>query len=406
MTKTTINPDKLHFQFFIDEDLDIENLCLEFSRSNYLFEDNIKSNNDYVDERKIFHSGELIGILQLKYFRNKSFCKFKFMNKILYQSPDEVINFIKFLYSCKKFNDVDLCTIELPIDSNFNLLSRYRKSSKNKKLKIRKGYVSDHYGRDIDEYGNWVSNVLKDTNYIHHIKTGFKKNENDEIEKVIAEKIYFRIEDKKALLDKDQKNKRFYIKDYLVENGIDIDEDYYRFEMVVPNRRSFDVSDSVYYYNDRGERISRTKYVRATKIVNSYEPDSIFSPVPKNYLEAQSLLSEFYDKRIVRKTIDIEIEKLFDKDYLYSLFMYINDSKKLIYNVDEVVKLKYEEKDIKLKEVVLKKRKIEKKIKYDNDNQDIVQYVEDGLNILNKRGRLNDISFNKVMNELVNNLII
>ena len=398
MYKTTINIDKLHYQFYLEEN-QLENILLKLSHLDYSVKENQRKDNSYRFEYSIFKDKLLIGTFHFYHFQNKCLCKFKFLNNLLYQFKDEVIELVENLENIEQFEKLNICSLEIALDTDQPLLKRYNRLLKQEKIKLNKNYISEYFGVEYED-NEYIRDILKETKYIRSKKTSFSKTINNELF-LISKLIFFRLENKKALLDLDLSDKRFYIKDYLEQNGIDTTKNHFRFELVVPNLASFHVSNNIVYYNNEGAYISKYEYDKAFKIVSSYSQSSIFSPVPKNYLKSKFVIDEYCDKRTLRSSFDIGINSLFDKDYLYSLFFAINDSKKIIYSIDSIIDVNYKNKKIIMKKEQLEKR--EKRVKKSK--------VEDDLELqcysyLHRIGRLTDEDYNKIMSDFNNNSIV
>ena len=393
---TTINIDKLHYQFHLEEN-QLENILLKLSHLNYSVKENPRKDNSYRFGYSIFKDKLLIATFHFYHSQNRSLCKFKFLNNVLYQFKDEVIELVENLENIEQFEKLNICSLEVAIDTDQPLLKRYNRLLRQEKIRLNKDYISEYFGVEYED-NKYIRDISKETKYIRSKKTSFSETINNELE-VITKQSYLRLENKKALLDLDLINKRFYINDYLEQNLIYTARNHFRFELVMPNRASFHVSNSIYYFNDKDVCISKTKYDRASKIVSSYNPDSIFSPAPENYLKSKFIVDEFYDKRTLRKSFDIDIRSLFDKDYLYSLFFAINDSKKIIYSIDSFLKVNYKKKKIIMKKEQLTKR--EKRVKKSKEDDDLKLQT---LSYLHRQGLLTDEEYNKKL-DLVNNSV-
>ncbi len=381
----TIYTDKIHISFYID--VDTSDILLYLSHNSYITKDNTTHiNHAFELQKDVYYDNTLLGSILFKHRTVKGFCKFQFTNKVLYTNKNDVIKFAHFLLNSSEFIDTSICALEIAIDTDTNILKRYNRLLKNQSIKLDKNYQSDYYSTEYLN-NNYIRNIDTETKYIIDKKCQFSKDV------IVSKKRYLRIENKKNLIENNPN--RGYIKNYLIDNKIDLSGDYFRFELILPVKESFISSNNAAYYNLGGAYVTNYVYQKALKTIEKYNnKDVIIFGSSKDFDNAKKIIDEYKTKSTLRTIIDIDIDQIFDKHYLYNLFTFY--AEKIIYNLSSVVQLSYKKTTIKMK--TMDKKPKTKSIKNDYDNLEI-----QSLNYLHRRKLISDNDYNDVMERIDNN---
>lgn len=311
----TITIDKLHYSFNSDITLNIEDIIRIFEYNGYQIGDpKTKINNDYKIQKEILINNIQLGTLHLNSRFSPTLNTIKFYNKTLYTNKELVNNLVNLIITHFP-DDNNISRLEIALDTNINLIKRYNSLIKNERLIFHPNYLGDYYSTEY-RYNKFNRDDNRETKYIIHKKSTFN---NDTIK---GTNPHLRIENKKILLDTSTDRK--YIKDYLEQSGININKDYYRIEITIPNKELFNISSYPVYITDN-DKISKYEYDKLDQFTQSN-----------------------YHKRTERNIENIEVnELLYNRDYLYSLFY--QKSKKIIYNIDKIINQKFNNTTMKTK---------------------------------------------------------
>jgi len=324
------NLDKIHFQFNFEKDTNSDLIILDFKTKISLLGYKIKKsvNINYINSYQIYNkSNEHILNINFNLKIKKSFNLLRATNNALYESQDDLRTlFIIFKSSSYIFNFF-LNRIEIALNSNKNLLRKYKQLLRTNQLDIKKGYHAFNIQPETTiEYPNiYIGETNDCTHYIQN-----KKNTKS-----------FRIENKMEQLNTVDKG---YIVPYLLSKGFEYKKHINRLEISVHSLDSFRVKDIKRWYNSDDEFISNEDYkMMVNYIKTTKEEVTIFNDKKLNY---EMMLLDYSKVRVDKEYLDFDLELMFDYDYLTTLYFHYSTN---ILDINKLVKMKYNIKYMKSK---------------------------------------------------------
>jgi|GEM_PF-3491390 hypothetical protein len=354
MNNTTINLDKLRLTLYYD---DASKLNYYLKQSNKLISATrmtVLDKDKYKYAYVISFDGVKIGTLLAGMRMNKIVNHLSIYNHIFYTHQSLFNDFLGALNQIEI--DIEVSCMEVAVDSDSDIfMTRYNKLKRANKLVLGKTYISANYSVDVKD-----NKFIKNAPITQYIRT---KNK--------VKKANIRLENKtKEILDSD--TPKNYITDYHKKMGLDVSKDIHRFELVIPNTESLNLSISTIYVSKQDASKSITSYKRdvLVKTLEGIElrgkDDMIFD---SSYLKTRMTLDEYSIKKHVKTRYDIDITLLCNQVYLQIIFSTF--SKSVIQNIKAILK-----NNIYVKEILKTKKmdmiKIEKQTKLLVDNKVII----------------------------------
>ena len=315
---TTITIDKLILNLYYPLYEDLPRFLLQSNNS--------ISTNEMTDIRDfkrafiISYRGQEIGFLNTGFHLNSTLNQIVIFNELFYTSKPLLKRFVRAL-KCIDIK-IDVSSIEVALDCDSDIhAKRYTSLMKSEKLVLAKNYISQFIKRD------YINNkFIKNAPKTIYVKSNTK-----------SKKSSLRFENKTAeiLL----KSSKYYITDYHSKMGLDTTKDIYRFELVIPNADSLNLSINPFYISNEDASKSITSYKRdvLVKTLDDMELRSkgclVFEP---NALKTRMTLDEYTSLRNVKTRYDIDITRLFDDDYLCIIFSTFGSS--IIQNLKAILK--------------------------------------------------------------------
>lgn len=281
--------------------------------SNFLIQQ-IKPSKGFNKTFTIYHHDNdfkfLIGFINIGLMEYSSYSYIHFENRVFYRKDFQLIinDFLNsFNLSFVRVRKIDIC-----INTNKNLLMSYHDNFKDIERTLLKDYIMDSYQRDNSDIIDGFNNILKGklsnkkikeliqkdintkTKYIHSNKCSFNRGVNKNFDSGQPRKRFMRIENKSNEI-KDS-NKKYILDHY--KNSLDIDKPLYRIELCMTFENSLKKTTS--------------KWVNNTFDILT----------DKKYNELPEYSKSEYSKQNIDDSIVINLTKLNDEVYLYSLFNY------------------------------------------------------------------------------------
>jgi hypothetical protein len=268
----------------------------------------------------------LIGYINIGLLEHTNYSYIHFDNKTLYRNDFQFI-LNDFLHSFNllfvRVRKIDLC-----INTNKNLLMSYYDNFDNIEKTLLKDYIMDSYQRDDSHIINSFNDILKGklpnkeikelikkdinskTKYIHSNKYSFNRNINKDFDSGQPRKRFMRIENKSNEIK--ESNKKYILDHY--KNCLDIDQPIYRMELCLTFENSLKKTTS--------------KWINNTFNILT----------DKKYNELPEYSKREYTKQNIDNSIIIDLTKLTDEIYLYSIFNYfkVADISSLI-DIDKIL---------------------------------------------------------------------
>ncbi|MBC5836015.1 hypothetical protein G6N05_14110 [Flavobacterium sp. F372] len=282
--------------------------------------------NRYDNNSKFFIGFINIGLLQ---YTNYSYVHFD--NKIFYRNDfQNILNDFLHSYNLKK--NAKVRKIDICINTNKNLLISFTKNIESIESSIIKDYIIDSYKREYVNINKGFVNIMNcklnkkkssdliknvidiTTIYLHSKKDSFKNLCNKDIDSKQPRKRFMRIENKSNVLK--EINKPYILEYYKSLSVLNINKPIYRIELGLTFENSLKKTTSKWISkNNDSDILTDNKYNRLPE-----------------YSKKE------YTKQNIDNSIIIDLSRLTDEVYLYSLFNYfkIADTNCLI-DIDKIL---------------------------------------------------------------------
>lgn len=300
--------------------------------SNFIIQQ-IKSSRGYNKTFTIYrydnNSKIFIGFINIGLLQNTNYSYLHFDNKIFHRNDfQNILDDFLHSYNLKKIarvRKIDIC-----INTNKNLLLSFSKNFESIESSIIKDYVIDSYKRESVKSNRGLVNIMNGkldekkcsdlvkndidikTIYIHSKKDSFKNLSNKDNDSKQPRKRFMRIENKSNVLK--EINKPYILEYYKSLNVLNINKPIYRIELGLTFENSLKKTTSK-WVNNTFDFLTDKKY---------------------NELPEYSKIG--YSKQNIDDSIVIDLSRLTDEVYLYSLFNYfkIADTNCLI-DIDKIL---------------------------------------------------------------------
>jgi hypothetical protein len=315
---TTIVIDKLILNLYYPLYEDLPRFLLQANNS--ISTSELTPIRDYAEAFIISYRGQEIGFLNSGFHLNSIMSQIVISNRLFYENQ----NLLKsFLVALKLIDiDIEVSCMEVAVDSDSDIhAKRYNRLKKSSKLKLAKNHISQTIKRD------YINNL-----YIPNAPMTIYTKLNAK-----SKRANLRFENK--TLEILLKSNKHYITDYHKKNGLDINKDIYRFELVIPNAESLNLSINPFYISNEDASKSITSYRRSVlvKALDDIElRDKGGLVFDSNALKTRMTLDEYTSLRNVKTRYDIDITRLFDEDYLAVIFSTFGGS--IIKNLKAILK--------------------------------------------------------------------
>jgi len=296
----------------------------------------------YAESFLFSYRGKEIGKLHTGFHLKSIMSKLEIFNSLFYTHQSLLKRFLKALDDINI--DYEVSSFELALDFNTDVhAKRYTRLKTTDKLKLAKNYISQNVQAD------YIDNV-----YYKNAPVSIYTKSNTK-----CKKASLRFENKTAEIM--LKSSKYYITDYHAENGLNINKDIYRFELVIPNTESLNISINPFYFSNVNPLKSISKYKRDI-LIKDMEGIELRSKdcllFDSNYLKIKNIVDEYTNLRNVKTRYDIDITRLFDDDYLDIIFSTFASS--IILNLKAILDINIYSKD-RLKTKKLNMETLEKR---------------------------------------------
>ncbi|SEA77545.1 hypothetical protein [Psychroflexus halocasei] len=339
MKKAVLTADRLRFKINYDEPKFLVNYLFNCNSKIFCKKVNSKKDSKFLYNYFLNYKNVFVGLLEVSRMNNKNFSQLKIENHLLYTHQ----NLLKDLFSVfKKIDlDIDVASLEIAIDyQQKSFRNKVERLIRKSKLKLTNKYKF-HYCGDDNDGNNYIKN--------HAVSRYIESNKRQS-------KAYLRLEDKTIEI---QKSKKSYITNYHELNGLDITKKVYRFELVIPTSQNFISSNNIEYVSNKNDSktISKSTLQRYIKQKNQLENELKTNELlfDNGYNRLNDLINEFTIKRNVKYRYDIDIARLFEKEYLLTIFNVY--SSKIIKNRKELFsKIIYRISSLLSKKIIIKRK--------------------------------------------------
>ncbi|MBZ9627160.1 hypothetical protein LB450_03500 [Psychroflexus sp. CAK1W] len=334
--------------------------------------------NNYSENLLLMYGSKEIAKFDYSFKRRDKVSHIRFNKYSLYYHQDEIMQVFKFLISLDF--EVQPSKMEIARDfvgsTIFNSVLSHIQNSKIVQPTNHHVYMGDEIYRE---------NMYTPNNHESFYFRNIDKNKRD---------LVLRLEDKKKAIED---SKDFYILNYLKKQGLDTSRDIFRFELVFNNLDSFRGSRNLVYFSKFDmTKPTITKYYlnKCKRKVKEFDSiKDIFNFSNQKIEMYREIENEYTIKGKSYHEINVDLLKLFDKDYLLALFQL--KSKDLIFNIFDIIPEKHTKSFIKPNKIEKPNGFIQKKssTKYYSVDEKL-------LLLIKEKFKIDDLEAQKILNSI------